>query len=57
MKLHYIKLFISFITILTNTVKTYHLYHLAVEPQLHDIHVDGGEDGDHETVLYLKFHP
>ena len=43
-------------TILTNTVKTHHLYHLAVEPQLHDIHVDGGEDGDHETVLYLKFH-
>ena len=53
----YFKLSISFITILTNTVKTHDLHHLAVEFQLHDIHVDGGEDGDYGTVLYLKFHP
>ena len=37
--------------------RTHHLHHLAVEPQLHDIHVDGGEDGDYGTVLYLNFHP
>ena len=29
---------------LTNTVKIHHLHHLAVEPQLHDIRVDGVGD-------------
>ena len=47
----YVELFISFLALLTNTVKTHHLPHLAVIPQLHDIYVDGGKDGDYESLI------